>query len=92
MVRSFVFLNDLKALAMVESEINLVKEIMSDICRLILTSSCSNEKGEIGWAEIHDHIFKIMHQRGLNDGAARARATARPAEATAPRQAAEARQ
>ena len=76
MVRSFVFLNDLKALAMVESEINLVKEIMSDICRRVLTSSFSNEKGEIGWAEIQDHIIKIMHQRGLNEGAARAKAKA----------------
>ena len=76
MVKSFVFFNDLKSIATVESETGLVKEIMSDICRLILTSTFANEKGEIMWSEIQDQIIKIMHQRGLNEGTVRAKAKA----------------
>ena len=76
MVKSFVFSNDLKSIAMVESETGLVKEIMSDICRLILTNTCANEKGEIMWSDIQDQIIKITHERGLNEGTVRAKAKA----------------
>ena len=86
MVKSFVFSNDLKTIAMAESEFGLVKEIMSDICRLILTTTFANERGEIMWSEIQDQIIKIMHQRGLNEGtvSAKARPQAKAAVGAAP--------
>ena len=46
MVKSYVFQNDIKAIAVMESEIVLVKETMTDVCLCMLTSTFSNDRGE----------------------------------------------
>jgi len=86
MVKSYVFQNDMKAIAMMESEIGLVKETMSDVCLFMLINTFSNDKGEIGWSDIQDHIFHVMQQRSRDEGEsiARAKAKAKAAAGNAP--------
>ena len=64
MVRSYVFHDERKNIAKIESEIDVVKEAMTEICRLILTTTFANGKGEIGWSDIQEDIVKNADDTG----------------------------
>ena len=78
----------MRAIAMMESEIGLVKETMTDVCLFMLINTFSNDRGEIGWSDIQDHIFNVMQQRSRDEGEsiARAKAKAKAAAGNAPAQ------
>ena len=69
LVRSYVFHDEMKNIAKIESEIDVVKEAMTEICRLILTTTFGNSKGEIGWSEIQEVIMNTVTMRARNEGA-----------------------
>ena len=52
---------------------------MTDVCFFMLTNTFSNDKGEIGWTDIQDHIFSVIQQRSRDEGESMARAKAKSA-------------
>ena len=79
-----MFQDDLKSITQIESEIDMVKEAMTDICRLMLTTTFANGKGEIGWPDMQDDIVKMLTVRARSEGAqvAHAEAAAVPGSGT----------
>ena len=68
----------MKNIAKIESEIDVVKEAMTEICRFILTTTFANGKGEIRWSDIQEVIMNTVTMRARNEGA---RAVSAPATA-----------
>ena len=68
-MKSYVFQDELKNITQIESEVDVVKEAMTEICRFILTVTFANGKGEIAWSDIQEVIMNTMTTRARNEGA-----------------------
>ena len=89
-VKSYAFQQDIKNIKTVEAEIEVVRSTMAEVSRLVLTTTFSNEKGEIGWTDIQERILDILTRRSNEQGVAaaeaKAKAKAAPAAPAAPMQ------
>ena len=56
---------------------------MTNICRLILTTTFAYGKGEIGWSDIQEDIVKMLTSRARSEGVQVAHTAAAAAAATA---------
>ena len=78
-----MFQDEMKNIAEIESEIDVVKEAMTEICRFILTTTFANGKGEIGWSDIQEVTMNAVTMRARSEGA-RAAQTPATADGMAP--------
>ena len=83
LVRTYVFQDEFKIVTQIESEIEVVKEAMTNVCRLILTTTFASGKGEIGWSDIQEDIMKMLTSRARSEGVQVAHTAAAAAAATA---------
>ena len=82
--KNLVFAEDLKNLKQLSSDGELIKTAMDEVIYYVIVQGYGNEKGEVAWTKIQEHILDILRDRARVDGAAAASADAAGAASMVP--------